>query len=173
MPDREKYRNTMNLGRNDANKHGWKVGDILHTSSSVRANGYNYCGYEEMKLPHGTRVRLIGIKQTNLNAQHPNGIGDVYVDFECVDVKNPDGTPVTCGNRHAWSLLEANPDHRVCPDGSGDLGFTGNGRLGSIGVWYSYAGVYVDNPSAPCGKEYVRDKVIHVEAYNEHCAGDQ
>ena len=164
MPDREKYRNTMNMGRNDANKLGWKIGDIFHTASYIRANGYNYCGYEEMKLPRETRVRLIGVKQTNLNAQHHNGIGDVYVDFECVDLKNPDGTPVTCGNRHAWSLLEANPDHRVCPDGSGDLGIVGNSRFGtSADVWYSYAGVYVDNPDAPCGREYVRDKVIYLE----------
>ncbi len=163
MPDKEKYLNPPNLGRNDANKHGWKIGDILHTCSYVTANGYNYCGYEGMKLPRETRVRLIGIKQTNLNAQHHNGIGDVYVDFECVDLKNPDGTPVTCGNRHAWCLLEANPDHMVCPDGSGDLGLMGNGRLGTAGVWYSYAGTYVDNPAAPCGQEYVRDKVIQLD----------
>ena len=141
MPDREKYLNTGNLNRNDVNKFGWKVGDVLHTSSSVSANGYNYCGYEEMRLPRGTRVRLIGIKQTDLNANHNNGIGDVYVDFQCVDLKNPDGTPVTCGNRHAWSLLEANPDHMQAPDGSGDLGMVRDG------VWYSYEqapGIEVD-----------------------------
>ena len=132
MPNREKYLNTGNLNRNDVNKFGWKVGDVLHTSSSVSANGYNYCGYEEMRLPRGTRVRLIGIKQTDLNANHNNGIGDVYVDFQCVDLKNPDGTPVTCGNRHAWSLLEANPDHMQAPDGSGELGMVRDG------VWYSY-----------------------------------
>ena len=94
-----------------------------------------------MRLPRGTRVRLIGIKQTDLNARYNNGIGDVYVDFQCVDVKNPDGTPVTCGNRHAWSLLEANPDHMVAPDGSGELGMVRDG------VWYSYEqkpGVDVD-----------------------------
>ena len=132
MPNREKYLNTGNLNRNDVNKFGWKVGDVLHTSGTVSANGYNYCGYEEMRLPRGTRVRLIGIKQTDLNARYNNGIGDVYVDFQCVDVKNPDGTPVTCGNRHAWSLLEANPDHMVAPDGSGELGMVRDG------VWYSY-----------------------------------
>ena len=132
MPNQEKYLNPPNLGRNDANKLGWKLGDIFHTSSSVRANGYGYCGYEEMDLPRGTRVRLVGLKQTDLNANHNNGIGDVYVDFQCVDLKNPDGTPVTCGNRHAWSLLEANPDHMVAPDGSGDLGMVRDG------VWYSY-----------------------------------
>lgn len=141
MPNREKYLNTGNLNRNDVNKFGWKVGDVLHTSSSVSANGYNYCGYEEMRLPRGTRVRLIGIKQTDLNANHNNGIGDVYVDFQCVDLKNPDGTPVTCGNRHAWSLLEANPDHMQAPDGSGELGMVRDG------VWYSYEqapGIEVD-----------------------------
>jgi hypothetical protein len=68
-----------------------------------------------------------------LNARHNNGIGDVYVDFQCVDLKNPDGTPVTCGNRHAWSLLEANPDFMIAPDGSGELGMVRDG------VWYSYA----------------------------------
>ena len=132
MPNREKDLSPPNLGQNDDNKFGWKLGDILHTSSSVRANGYGYCGYEEMDLPRGTRVRLIGIKQTDLNAQYHNGVGDVYVDFQCVDLKNPDGTPVTCGNRHAWSLLEANPDHMEAPDGSGDLGMVRDG------VWYSY-----------------------------------
>lgn len=132
MPNRAKYLSTPNLGRNDLNKFGWFIGDVLHTSGTVRANGYGYCGYEEMDLPLGTRVRIVGIKQTTLNARHNDGIGDVYVDFQCVDVKNPDGTPVTCGNRHAWSLLEANPDHMVAPDGSGDLGLVRDG------VWYSY-----------------------------------
>ena len=131
-PNREKYLATPNLGRNDVNKFGWKVGDILHTSGTVSANGYNYCGYDEMRLPQGTQVRIIGIKQTDLNARYNNGIGDVYVDFECVDLLNYDGTDITCGNRHAWSLLEANPDHMVAPDGSGDLGLVRDG------VWYSY-----------------------------------
>ena len=141
MPNQEKYLATPNLGRKDVNKLGWKVGDIFHTGGAVRANGYGYCGYEEMEVPRGTRVRLIGVKQTSLNADVPGGIGDVYVDFQCVDLKNPDGTPVTCGNRHAWSLLEANPDHMVAPDGSGDLGMVRDG------VWYSYAqkpGIEVD-----------------------------
>ena len=141
MPNREKYLNTGNRGRNDVNKFGWSLGDVLHTSSSVRANGYNYCGYEEIDLPLGTKVRIIGIKQTTLNAKVVGGIGDVYVDFECVDLKNPDGTPVTCGNRHGWSLLEANPDFMLAPDGSGDLGIVRGG------VWYSYEqkpGIEVD-----------------------------
>ena len=141
MPNREKYLATPNLNRNDVNKFGWSLGDILHTGGAVRANGYGYCGYEEMDLPRGTRVRLVGIKQTDLNARHTNSIGDVYVDFQCVDLKNPDGTPVTCGNRHAWSLLEANPDFMLAPDGSGELGMVRDG------VWYSYEqkpGVEVD-----------------------------
>ena len=132
MPDRKKYLNPPNRGRNDNNKFGWSLGDILHTSSTVRANSYNYCGYEEIDIPVETPVRIIGIHQPGLNASLHNGIGDVYVDFECVDLKNPDGTPVICGNRHAWSLLEANPDHMVAPDGSGDLGMVRDG------VWYSY-----------------------------------
>ena len=143
MPNQEKYLNTPNRGRQDLpNKMGWTLGDILHTSGTVRANGYGYCGYEEMDLPRGTRVRLIGIKQTTLNASHhDDGIGDVYIDFQCVDLKNADGTPVTCGNRHAWSLLEANPDFMLAPDGSGELGMVRDG------VWYSYeqkAGVEED-----------------------------
>ena len=141
MPNKSKYLNTMNLDREDVNKFGWKLGDILHTSGTVCANGYGYCGYEEMDIPRGTPVRLVGIKQTALNAKLLDGIGDVYVDFQCVDLKNPDGTPVTCGNRHAWSLLEANPAHMVAPDGSGDLGMVRDG------VWYSYdqkPGVEVD-----------------------------
>ena len=132
MYNQEKYLATPNLGQNDANKLGWNVGDIFHTSSSVRANGYGYCGYEEMDLPRGTRVAIIGIKQTTLNAQHHNGVGDVYVDFQCIDLKNPDGTHVTCGNRHAWSLLEANPDFMLAPDGTGEIGMVRDG------VWYSY-----------------------------------
>jgi len=154
MPDREKYINTMNLGRNDANKLGWKIGDIFHTSSCIRANGYNYCGYEQMSLPRETRVRITGIKQTNLNAQY-YGVGDVYIDFECVDLKNPDGTPVTCGNRHAWSLLEANPNHMVCPDGSGDLGMVKDH------MWLSYAGTTGETDSY--GQvEYIRNKTIYL-----------
>ncbi len=143
MPNQEKYLNTPNRGRQDLpNKMGWTLGDILHTSGTVSANGYNYCGYEQMDLPLGTRVRLIGIKQTTLNASYDkDGVGDVYIDFECVDLKNSDGTPVTCGNRHAWSLLEANPDFMLAPDGSGDLGMVRDG------VWYSYdqkPGIEVD-----------------------------
>ena len=41
MPNREKYLNTGNLNRNDVNKFGWKVGDVLHTTGTVSANGYN------------------------------------------------------------------------------------------------------------------------------------
>jgi hypothetical protein len=155
MINQEKYLSTPSRGKSPENKLGWKVGDIFHVSRA-RANGYGYCGYEEIDLPRETRVRIIGIKQTTLNACY-YGVGDVYVDFECVDLKNDDGIPVTCGNRHAWSLLEANPDHMVCPDGSGDLGMVKDG------VWYSYAGEYVENCLAPCGREYVRNKTIVLE----------
>lgn len=158
MIDQVKYLATMNLGRQDDNKLNWKIGDIFHTSGTVSANGYNYCGYEETRLPRETRVRIIGIKQTTLNAcNDKSGRGDVYVDFECVDLQNPDGTAVTCGNRHAWSLLEANPAHAVCPDGSGDLGLARNG------VWYSYAqkpGTEVDYSQ---NWEHQRNKVVAFE----------
>ena len=156
MPNQEKYLATPNLGSEDANKHGWKLGDILHTSGSGTANQYNYCGYEAIDLPRETRVRIIGIKQTTLNAGYDkDGEGDVYVDFECVDLKNADGTPVTCGNRHAWSLLEANPDHMVCPDGSGDLGMVKDG------VWMSYAGELGELGSFG-QREYIRNKVMNI-----------
>ena len=134
MPDTRKYANPSNIGRQDVNKYGWKLGDTVHVSGGyVIANRYNYCGYDEIEVPRLAKAKIIGIRQTTLNAEVMGGIGDVYVDFQCVDLKNPDGTPVTCGNRHAWSLLEANPDHMVAPDGSGDLGMVRNG------VWYSYA----------------------------------
>ena len=55
MPDTEKYRNTMNLGREDDNFLGWKLGDIVHTAGSyVTANRYGYCGYEHFDIPTGT-----------------------------------------------------------------------------------------------------------------------
>jgi hypothetical protein len=155
MPDTQKYRNTPNLGNEEVNKHKWNIGDVLHASSTVRANGYGYCGYEEIDLPLGTQVRLTGIKQTTLNACHSkDGIGDVYVDFECVELKNADGTPVTCGNRHAWSLLEASPDFMLAPDGSKAPGSV------RAGVWYSYEqkhGVEVDYTKS---WEAQRNKVI-------------
>ena len=71
MPDTEKYLNPPNLGREDENNRGWKLGDIVHTAGSyVRANSYNYCGYEQFDIPVGSRARIIGIKQTDLNAAH-------------------------------------------------------------------------------------------------------
>jgi hypothetical protein len=92
MPDAKKYRNTTNLGREDENKMGWKLGQIVHVAHCVTANRYEYCGYPEMEIPGGARARLIGIKQTDLNACHHNGVGDVYVDFELLDYTNEDGT---------------------------------------------------------------------------------
>lgn len=157
MPNQEKYLATMNLGRKDENKLNWKVGDIYHTSGTVTANQYNYCGYEEVRLARETPVRIIGVIQTTLNASYDkSGVGDVYVDFECVDLKNDDGTPVTCGHRHAWSLLEANPDHSECPDGSGDLGFI------KKEVWYSYDGELGERNDI--GQQlFIRNKVIDLE----------
>jgi hypothetical protein len=156
--NKEKYLATMNLGLQDDNKLGWKIGDEFHTSSGFgMANRYEYCGYKEIEVPRETRVRLTGVKQTELNASFHDGIGDVYVDFECVDLKNEDGTPVTCGNRHAWSLLEASPDHMVCPDGSGDLGMV------SSGEWRSYAGEYEAELDHLGQRVYVRNKTIKLD----------
>jgi hypothetical protein len=124
MPDTEKYLNTTNRGREDNNKFGWKLGDVLHISGTwSRANGYDYCGYKEFNIPCSSRARIIGIKQTDLNASYNNGVGDVYIDFELLDHTNPDGTPITCGNRHAWTMAEANPDFALCPDGSEEPGY--------------------------------------------------
>ena len=123
MPNKAKYLNTMNLGRDDLNKHGWKLGQIVHVARNIIGNRYNYCGYPEYNVPAGARARIIGIKQTSLNADVTGGIGDVYIDFELVDHTNPDGTPITCGNRHAWSVCEANPDFALCPDGSLEPGY--------------------------------------------------
>ena len=80
MPDVQKYRNTMNLGREDDNFLGWKLGDIVHTAGSyVKANRYNYCGYEPFDIPTGSRVRIIGIKQTDLNKSLHNACTTPWV----------------------------------------------------------------------------------------------
>ena len=139
MPDTEKYLNTPNLGREDDNKHGWKLGDIVHTAGSyVRANGYGYCGYEEFEVPVGSRVRITGIKQTTLNATYSkDGQGDVYIDFELLDHTNPDGTPITCGNRHAGCIAEMSPEFALCPDGSGEPGYIRGSGMRNEGLWVS------------------------------------
>ena len=51
MPDTQKYRNTMNLGREDDNKHGWVLGQIMHIARTVVVNKYDYCGYPEREVP--------------------------------------------------------------------------------------------------------------------------
>ena len=138
MPDTQKYRNTMNLGREDNNKHGWVLGQIMHIARTLEANKYDYCGYSAMDIPTGALVRIIGIKQTDLNACYAkDGQGDVYVDFEFLNYFNDDGTPVTCGNRHAWTLAEASPDFMLCPDGSGEPGYLRAEGMRNAGLWHS------------------------------------
>lgn len=146
MPDVQKYRNTMNLGRNDDNKHRWKLGDIVHVAGGyVTANKYNYCGYDEFKIPQGARARIIGIKQTDLNSTRW-GNGDVYIDFELVDYTNPDGTPITCGNRHSWTMAEANPDFMLCPDGSSEPGYLRpKGSRKEDGLWVSLQSTRIED----------------------------
>ncbi len=98
--------NTPSLGRADDNQYQLQLGDICHIAGSyVTANGYNYCGYQEFQVPRDSRVRVIGIKQTELNRDR-FGHGDVYLDLELVDHRNADGTPIRMGNRHAWCLQE-------------------------------------------------------------------
>ena len=152
--DATKYLDTANLGRSDTNKLGWKLGDIFHTCGYVTANQYNYCGYDEIAIPLETPVRIIGIKQTTLNAELMGHGGDMYVDYECVDLKNEDGTPVTLGNRHYYSLLEASPNHKVCPDDSGDLGMVRDG------IWRSYAGTSSVNSFGQ--HEFSPNKIINL-----------
>ena len=137
MPNTAKYRHTMNMGQEDVNKHGFKLGQIVHTARQIIANRYNYCDYPELNIPAGARARIIGIKQTSLNAKVAGGIGDVYIDFELVDHSNPDGVPVTCGNRHAWSVAEANTDFALCPDGSGEPGYIRGPGMRDEGLWHS------------------------------------
>lgn len=134
--NREKYLSLYNGGASDSNKHDWKVGDVVHTARTIVANRYGYCGYEEMDIPAGSRVRLLSVKQTELNAVHSSdGFGDVYVDFEFLDYTNPDGTPVRCGNRHSFSLMEATNDFMMDPEGRGLPGYARNGMW--HGVDYS------------------------------------
>ena len=138
MPDTEKYVNTPNIGREDVNKFGYKVGDIVHIGGSyLTANGYNYCGYEPFDIPVGAKARITGIKQTSLNADISGGIGDVYIDFELVDYSNPDGTPITCGNRHAGCMAESSPNFALCPDGSGEPGYLRPDDWRDGGMWVS------------------------------------
>ena len=137
MPDTAKYRHTMNMGREDVNKHAFKLGQIVHTARQIIANRYNYCNYPELIIPAGARARIIGIKQTSLNAKVVGGIGDVYIDLELVDRHNFDGTAVTLGNRHAWTVAEANPDFALCPDGSGEPGYIRGSGMRDEGLWQS------------------------------------
>ena len=148
MPNVQKYRNTMNLGREDVNKHGWKVGQIVHLAREIIGNRYEYCGYAEYNVPAGARARITGVKQTTLNAKILGGIGDVYIDFECLDHANPDGTPITCGNRHSFTMAEANSNFAMCPDGSGEPGYIREHRdHPGREVWFSlHADRVADHP---------------------------
>ena len=160
MPDVQKYRNTPNLGREDENRHGWKLGDIVHTAGSyMRANGYNYCGYEEFEIPAGSRARIIGIEQTDLNKTSFRR-GDVYIDFELLDHTNPDGTPITCGHRHAFSMAEANKDFAFCPDGSGEPGYLRSKGMRDAGLWVSLEATQIEDHPEHGYVQFQHRKVI-------------
>ena len=168
MPDTQKYRNTMNLGREDKNFLGWKLGDIVHTAGSyVKANGYNYCGYEPFDIPTGSRVRIIGIKQTDLNACYDkNGHGDVYIDFELLDHTNPDGTPITCGNRHSFIMAEANKDFAFCPDGSGEPGYLrSEDWQRDAGLWVSLQATQIEDHPEHGYVQFRHRKVVDPTQY--------
>ena len=166
MPDTEKYLNTPNLGRDDENKHGWKLGDIVHTAGSyVTANKYNYCGYEQFDIPVGSRARIIGIKQTELNAAYNNGVGDVYIDFELLDHTNPDGTPITCGNRHSFSMAEASREFALCPDGSGEPGYVRGSGMRNEGLWVSIEAKRIEDHTEHGHVRFQHRKVVDPAQY--------
>ena len=165
MPNAQKYRNTMNLGREDDNKHGWKLGQIVHIAGTYgRANGYNYCGYEEFEIPCGARARIIGIKQTDLNSTRWRN-GDVYIDFELLDHTNPDGTPITCGNRHSFIMAEANKDFAFCPDGSGEPGYLRSEGMRDEGLWVSLEATQIEDHPVHGYVQFQHRKVIDPRQY--------
>jgi hypothetical protein len=171
MPDTQKYRNTMNLGREDDNKHGWVLGQIMHIARTIEANKYDYCGYSAMDIPTGALVRIIGIKQTDLNACYAkDGQGDVYIDFEFLNYFNEDGTPVTCGNRHAWTLAEASPDFMLCPDGSGEPGYLRPEGGRNAGLWHSLEVKRIEDHPEHGYVQFQYRKVVDPKQYSVSCA---
>jgi len=168
MPDTKKYRNTMNLGRKDVNKHGWKVGQILHLAREIIGNRYGYCGYEEYNVPAGARARITGIKQTSLNAKSIGTIGDVYIDFELLDHTNPDGTPITCGNRHSYTMAEADRSFALCPDGSGEPGhIREHHESGGKEYWFSLHADRIDDHPTKFYVRFLNRKVVDPETGGE------
>lgn len=165
MPDTQKYRNTVNLGREDDNKHGWKLGQIVHIAGTYgRANGYGYCGYEEFEIPCGARARIIGIKQTDLNSTRWRN-GDVYIDFELLDYTNQDGVPITCGNRHSFIMAEANSDFALCPDGSGEPGYLRSEGMRDAGLWVSLQATQIEDHPEHGYVQFRHRKVIDPAQY--------
>ena len=166
MPDVQKYRNTPNLGRNDDNKHRWKLGDIVHIAGTYgRANAYGYCGYEEFEIPCGARARIIGIKQTDLNSTRWRN-GDVYIDFELLDHTNSDGTPITCGHRHSFIMAEANKDFAFCPDGSGEPGYLRSKGMRDEGLWVSLQATQIEDHPEHGYVQFRYRKVIDPKQYS-------
>jgi hypothetical protein len=155
----------MNFGRADDNRHDWKLGDIVHTAGSyMKANGYNYCGYEEFEIPVGSRAMIIGIKQTDLNKTSFRR-GDVYIDFELLDHTNPDGTPITCGNRHAFSMAEVNKDFAFCPDGSGEPGYLRSENMRDAGLWVSLEATQIEDHPEHGYVQFKHRKVVDPRQY--------
>lgn len=167
MLDTEKYMNTMNLGSEDDNKFDLKLGDICHTAGTyVKANSYNYCGYEEFEIPTGSRARIIGIKQTGHNACYAaDGRGDVYIDFELVDHTNPDGTPIRCGNRHAGCFAETSLDFAFCPDGSGEPGYLRRKDMRHAGLWVSLESTQIEDHPEHGYCQWQHRKVVDPKQY--------
>jgi hypothetical protein len=168
MPDTQKYLNTPHLGIADGNKFGLKLGDIVHIAGSYcTANGYNYCGYEPFDIPAGARARIIGIDQTDLNAAHSDsGVGDVYVDYELVDYTNADGTPITCGNRHAACFAETSLDFAFCPDGSGEPGYLRREGMRDAGLWVSLEATQIEDHPVHGYVQFRHRKVVDPKQYS-------
>lgn len=167
MPDTAKYRHTMNMGREDVNKHGFRLGQIVHLARNIIANRYNYCNYPELNISVGARARIIGIKQTSLNAKIIGGIGDVYIDLELVDRHNFDGAAVTLGNRHAWTVAEANPDFALCPDGSGEPGYIRRDGMRDAGMWFSLEAERIEDHPEHGYAQFRHRKVVDPESYEQ------
>lgn len=168
MPDTQKYRNTMNLGREDDNKHNWVLGQIMHIARTVEGNKYDYCGYSAMDIPTGALVRIIGIKQTDLNKSlHKDSYGDVYIDFECLDHFNPDGTPMTCGNRHAGCIAERSHEFALCPDGSGEPGYLRGSGMRNEGLWVSLDSRRIEDHPEHHYVQFQSRKIVDPKQYEE------
>ena len=88
-----------------------------------------------------------------------------YIDFELLDHTNPDGTPITCGNRHAFSMAEANKDFAFCPDGSGEPGYLRGEGMRDAGLWVSLEATQIEDHPEHGYVQFQHRKVIDPRQY--------